>query len=1146
MRFSERPEDFFAELESALSLVPRYDKVYDGFDHTFVRCLNALTRTSDLIWGGTFAKTNHILMERKADSALSRRVNDVRVRLRRKNDLEKGKLMDYCYDDFASLCLFVAFAYGVEVPPALRLHFPKHSSERHIHKTVLDECMRVIVADWDDRYIYAKSAVGNGEERLKITLTEGEDESVDNRLYLKKLLTRGAQLNLVHPSERGGYVNAELIIYEPDYLVDISTVASCFTAYADSANVHLINKFRPSRVTEAILLGNFASQLLDETIHQNEQPKSYAESATEFFHKNALGILSAGLSKGFHLLAREQQKYIARAIEQTLPASVNDFDKGEAIVEPSFFSEMLGLQGRMDFLQLDYKVLIEQKSGNGAFPYDNYHVPHAATPHYVQMLLYMLLIRYNHSDVYKRNGRELHAFLLYSKYEESLLGLGFAPRLVHEAIRVRNQMVWNEINAATNDRMSILERLTADDLNEKGLRGKLWTNFIHEQIEEVLRPVREASEVERQYFFRFVRFLENEQLQAKLGNQTKENSGFASKWYDSLEEKRLAGNIYDALTLVTPAAGHTGKVEEAVLAFSETTDNNMANFRVGDIVLLYAYTRGKEPDVRRNMTFRCHILRVMNDKIVLSLRVPQSDARAFLRQNEGDKLWAIEHDFVESSFAPLYRGMHAFLSAPKQRRDLLLFQREAETDTTRTLKGEYGTFNSLQLRVKQAKDLFLIIGPPGTGKTSFGMLNTLKEELLEEGSHILILSYTNRAVDEICSKLVAEHIDFIRMGSENGCAPDYRVYLMQERVKAARNVNEVQRTIQQARVIVGTTTALNQGISIFERKAFSLAIIDEASQILEPHLVGLLSAHCNGECRIKKFVLIGDHKQLPAVVQQQAATSAVEEEALHRIMLTNCRLSLFERLLRRYGHDERFTYMLRRQGRMHPLIAHFPNIMFYGGELEEVPLPHQTALLPRRKNDDDPLSDLIATHRIAFINVPTPTDAVSDKVNTAEADLVAAIAERVYHNEPQFQPDETLGVIVPYRNQIVTILSAIEHLGIRPLSDISIDTVERYQGSQRAYIVYDFTIRKPYQLNFLTDHTFTDTDGTVVDRKLNVAMTRAEEHLIMVGNARLLSRAPVFESLIEYVKKQHAFFSLTDILNKNPGKNAEKVCQNDK
>lgn len=177
MRFSERPEDFFAELESALSLVPRYDKVYDGFDHTFVRCLNALTRTSDLIWGGTFAKTNHILMERKADSALSRRVNDVRVRLRRKNDLEKGKLMDYCYDDFASLCLFVAFAYGVEVPPALRLHFPKHSSERHIHKTVLDECMRVIVADWDDRYIYAKSAVGNGEERLKITLTEGEDES---------------------------------------------------------------------------------------------------------------------------------------------------------------------------------------------------------------------------------------------------------------------------------------------------------------------------------------------------------------------------------------------------------------------------------------------------------------------------------------------------------------------------------------------------------------------------------------------------------------------------------------------------------------------------------------------------------------------------------------------------------------------------------------------------------------------------------------------------------------------------------------------------------------------------------------------------------------------------------------------------------
>jgi MoxR-like ATPase len=70
--------------------------------------------------------------------------------------------------------------------------------------------------------------------------------------------------------------------------------------------------------------------------------------------------------------------------------------------------------------------------------------------------------------------------------------------------------------------------------------------------------------------------------------------------------------------------------------------------------------------------------------------------------------------------------MQAFLMAPKERRDLILLQREPQTDDTISLKGDYGEFNNLMLKVKRARDLFLIIGPPGTGKTSFGLLNTVK------------------------------------------------------------------------------------------------------------------------------------------------------------------------------------------------------------------------------------------------------------------------------------------------------------------------------------------------------------------------------------------------------------------------------------
>ena len=91
------------------------------------------------------------------------------------------------------------------------------------------------------------------------------------------------------------------------------------------------------------------------------------------------------------------------------------------------------------------------------------------------------------------------------------------------------------------------------------------------------------------------------------------------------------------------------------------------------------------------------------------------------------------------------------------------------------------------------------------------------------------------------------------------------------------------------------------------------------------------------------------------------------------------------------------------------------------------------------------------------------------------------------------------------------------------LHEITIDTVERFQGSQRKWIVYGFTVRKYCQLNFLTDNVFVDIDGTVVDRKLNVALTRAKEHLVMTGNASLLRADPLFGRLIAFVKRRGGF-----------------------
>jgi superfamily I DNA and/or RNA helicase len=141
--------------------------------------------------------------------------------------------------------------------------------------------------------------------------------------------------------------------------------------------------------------------------------------------------------------------------------------------------------------------------------------------------------------------------------------------------------------------------------------------------------------------------------------------------------------------------------------------------------------------------------------------------------------------------------------------------------------------------------------------------------------------------------------------------------------------------------------------------------------------------------------------------------------------------------------------------------------------------------------------------------------------------MIAATVLRIYRLEQErFDPLETVGVIVPYRNQIAAVRNLLDRTHIPELHDITIDTVERYQGSQRRYIIYGFTVQQHYQLSFLTNNVFEDWDGSRIDRKLNVAMTRAEEHLILVGNARLLSADPIFFRLIEFVKGRSGYFEV--------------------
>ena len=1093
--------DFFNILLEAAGYAEKDARqCYKLFNIVLRRSIEERLANSRLRFGGLFAKIDFLCHEYNVNASLSRAVNSLRHRIKGIATADAGMLRKYYKTDLEAITKFISIIYKVDIPGELSVLFPKrHKSEEHHHS--VSDCIRMVVQEWDESTIK-----GDTDEAGAATAVVPEGWE-----YILKLLDKGCEINLVRPhtEERsdGKVLVPELIILYPDYLIDISTVASCFESYADTPYIALLNNLRTMPSTRAIHLGNLASQFLDEELHGRK--RSYAESVTDFFHRNALSMAAAtDIDESFHALAKQQRDNIHTAVGETLKQEVGHFQSSLSLIEPSFFCETLGLQGRMDMLQKDFRVLIEQKSGKGGFPMHTPDTPVYQEKHYVQMLLYMALLHYGYKiDGHDIPNSHINAFLLYSKYRHGLVKLGPAPLLTRQALMIRNQLAWCQLSY-TKGGADILLKLTPESIKRKVTNDRFWTQYIRPQIEEILSPIHTASPLEKAYFLRMTQFAATEHVMAKMGNNTKENSGFSAKWHDTLADKLLAGSILYSL-LITEIKKENGQVAALTLRADDTEGMNSANFRKGDIVTLYAYPVNAEPDIRRAIVHRCTIHTLMltdNDvSVTLVLKSPQTDDEIFHERNGWR--WAVEHDLYESSQTAQYRALHKFLTAPEERRKLILGTRQPLTDTSLQLNGDYGDFNELVLRAKQAKDMFLVIGPPGTGKTSFGLMNILREALTEDHS-VLLMAYTNRAVDEICSKLCLDGCDsFIRIGSALSCDEAYLPFLLENRSKACRNITEIKSLIQSAKIFVGTTTAINScSTDLFSLKTFDLAIIDEASQILEPNIIGLLAATSSpGVVSIKKFVLIGDHKQLPAVVGQSEENSRVDNPLLLDIGLTNCRNSLFERLLRRYSEH---SYMLCRQGRMHPEIAEFPNISFYNGNLGIVGLPHQLDAIKER---------------LLFISVNKPTHTSSDKVNADEAVVIAQCVKEVYDNTGDaFRANDTIGVIVPYRNQITAIREAISRYDIPELNNITIDTVERYQGSQRDVIIYGFTVQYPYQLRFLTSSTFQE-DGDTIDRRLNVALTRAKKKEIIVGNASLLNQDKVFGSLIDFCKQRGCY-----------------------
>lgn len=1006
----------------------------------------------------------------------------------------------------------VAYAYRKifheDIPPKLYTLLPKQETTPAVKREKETRIRRIRVCfDYaDESYLYVRPIDVLEEEPVKVNynkpgVNEEFKDTVDE-------LWRYAQLNLLDVTvDDNGVYTPSFIVLEPDYLLDISSLAECYKDYGSHPANYFLSRLVPIENARPLLLGNIANLFLDEWIYAGEKEPDYTECMKKAFRQYPIELAACEelrnpqKEKEFAQDCRMHFEHIRETVQKTFLQPGYNLDKNDAVLEPSYICEALGIQGRLDYMQRDMSSFIEMKSGKA----DEYAMQGRLEPkenNRVQMLLYMAVLEYSMGQ----ERRSMHPYLLYTRYP-LLYPARASWAQVRRIINLRNCIVASEYGVQLHNHPSFTQRLLAQInpsvLNQKGLQGRFWEQYLKPSISRFGERMELLTPLERTYFYTLYNFITKELYTSKSGDVNCESrTGASALWLSTLDEKRDAGEILYDLTIVE---NHASQAHKAfiILSIPQYEETFLPNFRNGDVVVLYERNNGTD-NVTNKMVFKGNIESITDNELRIRLRAAQQNPLVFPENSR----YAVEHDTMDTTFRSMYLGLSSFMDANPERRELLLGQRPPRFDMAYEDRIARTTddFERVALKAEAACDYFLLVGPPGTGKTSRALRRMVEHFYACPSTQVLLLAYTNRAVDEICRSLSAilPQVDYIRVGSELSCDARFRKHLLENVLAECNNRREVNIRMADCRIYVGTVASIASKPELFKLKHFDVAIVDEATQILEPQLLGILCARFkDGRNGIGKFILIGDHKQLPAVVLQSNEQSEVHDEGLRRIGLYNLKDSLFERLYRFHLQEEhcRAVDMLCRQGRMHPGVASFPNREFYAGKIEALGLPHQL------ENVDAP---------VRFIPSERDTESVSGKTNRNEARIVAQLAADVYHlYKETFEVNRTLGVITPYRSQIALIRKEIQALGISALNEISVDTVERYQGSERDVIIYSFCVNYLYQLKFLPN--LTEENGVWIDRKLNVALTRARRQLYITGVPDILSHNLIYRRLIQAI-----------------------------
>ncbi|HRP02899.1 MAG TPA: AAA domain-containing protein [Candidatus Kapabacteria bacterium] len=898
------------------------------------------------------------------------------------------------------------------------------------------------------------------------------------------------------------------LVVEPDYLIDITDV-SRFSEENGFLHYFVNRYISKNNNSEALLVGNIVNNMFDELLVDSSIP--FMELLESSVKNRLMSFLL--LIKNDNFRYKEFSTKIQIYYNNILQ-TISKLEKGDYSTEATFIAPDFGIQGRLDLLientdeNENKNIIIELKTGKA--PDKDYLVVMGKQKikagvwgeHLFQIAGYNLLL------AYAFDSDRCITCLLYSSDIRSPIRNVTIDNLVQMNFLVqRNLLVTLEMKINSGDFKIIqtLENIIAN--NKQSTIGR----FAKADVEDFMKSYSSTDDIVKKWFLQCSNFISKEINISK--------NGFAALWLDNIDEKEKNKLVLKNLKFDVIESN----LDNTHIVYNLVEDYHSAIFKKGDLVILYP---NNNQLATKNCIYKGYIKEIDSQHIYISLRNKKINKSRFLLND----YWNIELDSSDNNTKNQYNSIFELLKCDKAKQNILLGitsqeknnnineQELADSSPDLSLSIKEFNLNERQLKVfKQAinsKNYFFIQGPPGTGKTSYMLSSLVKYYFENTNNTILVCAYTNRAVEEIylsITKLINKD-NIMRIGMLTNSASDS---ILVSELSKQMQIRELSNKIDNCKIIISTTSSLYTNSEIFSLKQFDIAIIDEAAQILETQIIGIIS-------RVQKFIMIGDECQLPAVTLQDDNAGCINDEELQSIGIYNLKNSYFERmilLLRERQCIESFGTLVD-QARMHAEIMEFPNNNYYKGQLNVMYERQRRQQSLFKHNSKQLLERLLSKYRVTFIDCPIELE---NKKNDSEADLAIKIIN-IVHQKVEINNTTTLGVISPFKLQCNNIYNNLE-VNLRKY--ITVDTVECYQGSQRDIIIISMAVNSTVLLERATSYS----ERMDIDRKLNVALTRAKEHIVMLGNANILSSNSDYNKFIDYCKLKGSYIDMVDIMD---------------